>query len=419
MSAPITVGDPVDIPTRPATSIAPRLTAPQASAARPPVSLDTMPSPRLELDVAAALRQFVRIRNAFGDTEIHYAVKANPHPELLRALAAADASFDVASPAEVQAVIAAGAPASSCIHSNPVARRDHLIACAEMGVTTFVVDSPSEVAKLAQVAPGATTVVRILTSGAGSDWPLSRKYGCTVSEAVDILVTAKELGLDVAGVCFHVGSQQRDPGAWVVPVTAAAMVFRQAKERGVDLRLLDLGGGLPAHLDGGAPPVERYAAAIDAAIGSAFADRRPRTLLEPGRGIVADAGEVVGTVIGVIERAHGRWVFLDVGVFTGLVETLDEAIRYPITTSVDGGPSGPCVLAGPTCDSTDVLYEKRLVDLPLSLAEGDTIRLSAAGAYTTCYSSVGFNGFDPLPTVLVGPWPRVPLGSLPVYPSSR
>lgn len=376
-------------------------------------SARSMPSPRLELDISAALRRFARMRTAFGDTAIHYAVKANPHPELLRALAAADASFDVASPAEVAAVIAAGGPAGSWIYSNPVSRRDHLAACAELGVTTFVVDSPGEVTKLAEVAPGASVLVRILTSGAGSDWPLSRKYGCSVDEAVDILVLADGLGLDAAGVSFHVGSQQRDPGAWVIPVTAAAMVFRRAELRGLRLRLLDLGGGLPAHLDGEVPPVERYAAAIDAAIAGAFGERRPQTLLEPGRGIVADAGEVVGTVIGVVERAHSRWVFLDVGVFTGLVETLDEAIRYPITTSADGGPTGPCVLAGPTCDSTDVLYEKRLVDLPLSLAEGGTVRLAAAGAYTTCYSSVGFNGFDPLPTVLVGPWPRVPVGSIP------
>jgi ornithine decarboxylase len=123
--------------------------------------------------------------------------------------------------------------------------------------------------------------------------------------------------------------------------------------------------------------------------------------VEPGRGVVADAGTLVTTVIAVVRRGGTRWVFLDAGVFTGLVETLDEAIRYPIRTSADGGPTGPCVLAGPTCDSADVLYEKSPVHLPLALGEGDTLRLLSAGAYTTCYSTVGFNGFAPLPTRLV------------------
>lgn len=107
-------------------------------------------------------------------------------------------------------------------------------------------------------------------------------------------------------------------------------------------------------------------------------------------------------MIGVVERGGVRWVFLDAGVFTGLVETLAEAIRYRISTSADATATVPCVLAGPTCDSADVLYQDRMVDLPVTLAEGDEVRLHAAGAYTSCYSTVGFNGFAPLPTVLRG-----------------
>ena len=123
-------------------------------------------------------------------------------------------------------------------------------------------------------------------------------------------------------------------------------------------------------------------------------------MVEPGRAVVGDAGALVTTVIGVVQRGDTRWVYLDAGVFTGLVETLDEAIRYRIETSADGGPTGPCVLAGPTCDSADVLYQVAPVSLPLSFAEGDVVRLESAGAYTSCYSTVGFNGFDPLPVVV-------------------
>jgi ornithine decarboxylase len=124
--------------------------------------------------------------------------------------------------------------------------------------------------------------------------------------------------------------------------------------------------------------------------------------VEPGRAVVADAGVLVATVLAVLRRGDTRWVYLDAGVFSGLVETLDEAIRYRITTSADGGTAGPCVLAGPTCDSADVLYQRTPVHLPLELAEGDTVRLMSAGAYTSCYSTVGFNGFAPMPTRIIG-----------------
>ena len=207
---------------------------------------------------------------------------------------------------------------------------------------------------------------------------------------------AARLGLRADGVSFHVGSQQRDPQAWGPPIRAAARVFDALLADGLDPWLLDLGGGFPALLDDDCPPPEAYGASIAHQLQAAFATRAPMTIAEPGRGIAADAGVLHAQVIGVLHRAGVRWVFLDAGVFTGLVETLGEAIRYPLTTDV-AGPTGSCVLAGPTCDSTDVLYES--IELPLALAEGDEVRFHGAGAYTATYSSVGFNGFAPLPTV--------------------
>ena len=187
---------------------------------------------------------------------------------------------------------------------------------------------------------------RLVTSGDGSDWPLSRKYGCSTGEAVAILRDAARLGLRVDGVSFHVGSQQRDPEAWAGPIGAAAAVFEALRADGLDPWLLDIGGGFPARLDDGCPPPEAYGAAIERHLAAAFGDRRPTTIAEPGRGIAADAGVLVTTVVGVVHRAGTRWVFLDAGVFTGLVETLDEAIRYPLATDVPG-PTGPCVLCRP------------------------------------------------------------------------
>lgn len=358
-------------------------------------------TPYLDLDVRAAVTRFRRIAACLPGTAVHYAVKANPEPHLLHALAAAGCCFDVASPAEVTAALHAGAQPGELVYSNPIKRRADVAFAAGLGVALFVVDSVEETRKVASVAPGAKVLCRIGTSGEGSDWSLSRKYGCSPAEAVRILRWAAAHGLAPAGVSFHVGSQQRDPEAWDAPIAAAAQVFASLRACGLDPWLLDLGGGFPAHLEGGCPPLASYGAAIEASLRRHFAARRPATLVEPGRAVVADAGTLVSSVIGVVRRGNARWVYLDAGVFTGLVETLDEAIRYRLRTSADDGPTGPCVLAGPTCDSADVLYEHTPVQLPLSLREGDTVRLLSTGAYTTCYSTVGFNGFDPLRTHLV------------------
>ena len=365
-----------------------------------PAAVDLPTTPFLEIETAVVTDRLAALAAALPGLAIHYAVKANPHPDVLAAVVAAGANFDVASPAEVRACLAAGAAPDDLVYSNPVKRRDHIVESAALGVRVFVVDSLLEVRKVTEAAPGSAVLCRLVTSGEGSDWPLSRKYGCSTGQAVTILRSAAAMGLDAAGVSFHVGSQQRDPEAWRSPIAAAATVFEALRNDGLNPWLLDLGGGFPARHEGDVPPLAAYGAVIEDQLVRSFGHARPRTLVEPGRAVVGDAGALVSTVVGVVQRGDTRWVYLDAGVFTGLVETLDEAIRYRIETSADGGPSGPCVLAGPTCDSADVLYQVTPVQLPLALAEGDVVRLESAGAYTSCYSTVGFNGFDPLPVVV-------------------
>ena len=294
----------------------------------------TRHTPYLDFDVAYAVATYRRLAAALPGTALHYAVKANPDPVLLAALARSGCRFDVASPAEITAALMAGAGPGDLVYSNPVKRREDVRFAARLGVDLFVVDSPGEVAKVAEAAPGSRVLCRLVTSGDGSDWPLSRKYGCSTGEAVTILRDAARLGLRVDGISFHVGSQQRDPEAWAAPIRSAATVFEALRADGLDPWLLDLGGGFPARLDAGCPAPEAYGAAIDRHLAAAFGDHRPTTIAEPGRGIAADAGVLVTTVIGVLHRAGTRWVFLDAGVFTGLVETLDEAIRYPLATDV-------------------------------------------------------------------------------------
>jgi ornithine decarboxylase len=370
-----------------------------ATASRRAPAPPSPPTPYLRLDIEEALARYRPLSTLVRGAAVHYAVKANPHPDLLAALAREGCCFDVASPHEVASALAAGARPDELLYSNPVKRRSDVARAYAAGVRLFVVDSPAEVRKVADVAPGSAVLCRLLTSGQGSDWPLSRKFGCSAAECLEVLTTAAGLGLEAAGISFHVGSQQRDPRAWAAPIAAAGRIFEDLRPRGLRPRLLDLGGGFPADLEEGHPPLGAYGDAIEDALATTFGNRRPQLVIEPGRAVVADAGTLVASVVAVAERGGTRWVYLDVGVFSGLVETLDEAIRYRLRTSVRG-PVGPAVLAGPTCDSADVMYERTPVLLPLAHAEGDLVELQSCGAYTTCYSTVGFNGFEPLRTEL-------------------
>jgi ornithine decarboxylase len=227
--------------------------------------------------------------------------------------------------------------------------------------------------------------------------------------ALSLLRTAHRRGHPV-GVSFHVGSQQRDPGQWDVPLAQTARLLDRLDDDGITPALLNLGGGFPSVYSDRVPTIARYGAAIDEAIATHLGDRRPPLVIaEPGRYLVGDAGVLFSEVVLVSRKSEcdeRRWVYLDVGKFSGLIETTDEAIRYRIRTPHDGGPAGPVVLAGPTCDSIDVLYDKSDYHLPLALTPGDLVELLSTGAYTVTYSSVGFNGFRPLETYCLEPSPQ-------------
>ena len=267
-------------------------------------------------------------------------------------------------------------------------------------MTLFAVDCVEEVEKIARAAPGARVFCRILTDGVGAEWPLSRKFGCVAGEAVDVLARAAELGLVAHGVSFHVGSQQTDLEG--LEPRARATRRRCSATRpsaACSLPMLNLGGGFPTRYLKDVPAAEAYGRAIFRGLRKHFGNRIPETIIEPGRGMVGDAGVLKAEVVLVSKKSRDdkvRWVYLDVGKFGGLAETMDEAIRYPIRRRATAAPTGPCVVAGPTCDSADVLYEKTPYDLPLSLTIGDEVLIEGTGAYTTTYSAVAFNGFAPL-----------------------
>jgi ornithine decarboxylase len=242
-------------------------------------------------------------------------------------------------------------------------------------------------------------ICRIHCDGSGSEWPLSRKFGCEPDYASDILELARKRGLVPYGLSFHVGSQQHNIEAWDRALASTSAVFRACAERGIALSMVNLGGGFPARYVRKTPKLETYGKAIFRSLRKHFGNALPETIVEPGRGLVGNAGIIEAEVVLIAKRApenEVRWVYLDIGKFHGLAETIDESIRYPIRTPRDRDETAPCIIAGPTCDSVDVLYEKTPYPLPVSLAIGDKVLIEATGAYTATYSSVGFNGYPPL-----------------------
>jgi ornithine decarboxylase len=355
--------------------------------------------PCLVVDLDVVRENYSSFAKALPDSKVFYAVKANPAPEILKLLAGLGCCFDVASVSETEAALAAGATPERISYGNTIKKETEIAIAFGLGVTLFAVDCEVEVEKVARAAPGSRVICRIHCDGSGSEWPLSRKFGCEPAYAADILELAHRRGLVPHGISFHVGSQQHNIEAWDRALASTAAVFRTCAERGIALAIVNLGGGFPARYVRKTPKLESYGKAIFRSLRKHFGNAIPETIVEPGRGLVGNAGMIEAEVVLIAKRSpedEVRWVYLDIGKFHGLAETIDESIRYPIRTAKDRDDTAPCVIAGPTCDSVDVLYEKTPYPLPVSLAIGDKVLIEATGAYTATYSSVGFNGYPPL-----------------------
>jgi len=356
-------------------------------------------TPCVVVDLDVVRDNYLGLRRWLPLADVYYAVKANPAPEIVRMLAGMGSNFDVASRGEIDLCLANGVSADNISFGNTIKKQRDIAYAYEKGVRLYAFDCEAELEKLAESAPGARVFCRILMTCDGAEWPLSRKFGCEIDMARDLLIRARDLGLAPYGVSFHVGSQQTDLKQWDIAVGKAAMLFTALDSVGIDLRMVNLGGGFPARYRSDIPAVERYADAVMSAMTNHFGNNIPAMIIEPGRSLVGDAGILETEVVLISRKGYDddtRWVYLDVGKFGGLAETMDEAIKYRIQTSHDGDDTAPVVLAGPTCDSADILYEKTNYEMPVSLKVGDKVRILSTGAYTTSYSAVNFNGFDPL-----------------------
>ena len=360
--------------------------------------------PCMVLDLDVVRDNYQSFAKALPDTRVFYAVKANPAPEVLDLLARLGSCFDTASVVEIQQVLATGCSPDRISFGNTIKKERDIARAHALGIRLFAVDCEEEVEKIARAAPGSRVFCRILCDGSGAEWPLSRKFGCVPEMAVQVLDRAHRLGLQAHGVSFHVGSQQRNPRMWDGALRSAATIFRDLAERGIHLSMVNLGGGFPTKYLKDVPAVRAYGQSIFRSLRKHFGNRIPETIIEPGRGMVGNAGVIEAEVVLISKKAADdkvKWVYLDIGKFNGLAETMDEMIRYPIRTEFDGDDVEACVLAGPTCDSVDVLYEKDPYFLPVSLEIGTKVLIEGTGAYTTTYSAVGFNGFPPLASYVI------------------
>ncbi|OIQ95107.1 lysine/ornithine decarboxylase [mine drainage metagenome] len=362
-------------------------------------------TPCLVVDLDVIAGNYHALRHYLPLAEVFYAVKANPAPEVIALLAGLGSSFDTASRPEIEAVLAAGVAPGRISFGNTIKKLKDIAWAYERGVRLFAFDSEAELDKLAEAAPGSKVFCRLLMTCEGAEWPLSRKFGCEADMARALMLKARALGLVPYGLSFHVGSQQTRLDQWDLAIGRAAALFRDLAAEGIALAMLNLGGGLPARYRDDVAPVERYAGAIMQAMTDHFGNDLPQMITEPGRSLVGDSGILETEVVLVSRKSFAddeRWVYLDVGKFGGLAETMDEAIKYRLQLVGGGeGPSGPVVLAGPTCDSADILYEKHQYQMPLSLKPGDRVRILSTGAYTTSYAAVNFNGFAPLKAYFV------------------
>jgi ornithine decarboxylase len=363
------------------------------------------PTPCLVIDLDIVRDRYLAIREALPEARVCYAVKANPAAEIIGLLAGLGAEFDVASTNEIRLCLDNGVSPDALSYGNTVKKAADIAFAHEHGVALFTTDSIGDVENIARNAPGASVFCRVLVDNHGAATPFGRKFGCVEEMAGDVLCHAADLGLRPRGVSFHVGSQQTDPMAWRPGIAHAAAIGGRLAATGIELDMVNLGGGFPAPYNEDVPPLADYADAVRRCLAEEFAGAAPRPLIEPGRAIVAEAGVIRSEVVLVSRKSatdEHRWVYLDVGRYQGLAETEGEAIAYRLATRHDGGADGPVVIAGPTCDGDDVIYQHTAYRLPMALSAGDHVDILGAGAYTASYSSVSFNGFPPLPTYCVG-----------------
>jgi ornithine decarboxylase len=354
-------------------------------------------SPLFVIDCESIRRQYRALAGALPGVEIHYALKPLPELAVVKTLADEGSCFDLATTGEVELVRQAGIPADRCIHTHPIKRDEDIRAALDFGVTTFVVDNPDELRKFTAYAGRVSLLLRVSFRSPAAVVDLSRKFGCDPESAPALVELAASLGIAVAGLSFHVGSQSASPKTKLRAIEACAAIIRSTQGKGMAMpATLDIGGGFPIDYLEPALPIDEFCAPIRAALTGL--PEGTRVIAEPGRFICGPAGTVVTTVMGRAWREGRWWYYLDDGLYGSFSGQLYDHARYPI--EVLGPARGPrlhSVLAGPTCDSIDVIAED--IELP-ELHAGDRLAGRQMGAYTAA-SATDFNFFPRARKIIV------------------
>lgn len=362
-----------------------------------------LPTPFLAGDLGLLGDRFANFAAAMPRIRPFYAVKCNSATEVLQRAADCGAGFEIASLGELAMLQAIGVDPAEVLYSNTVKPASHVAGAAEAGVWRFAVDSEGELDKVARHAPGSAVFVRVRVDDSHSVFPLSRKFGAESHHARALLQQAESLGLRPYGLTFHVGSQCVATSAWLQAIAGMGRLMRQLRSDGIEIDMLDIGGGFPARYEAPVPSVEQIGSVVNRALDDLLPYQPTLLAAEPGRHLVAETAVMVTSVLGREERAGEEWLYLDVGAYNGLMETQQTVgqWRFPLWSSrLDHGavPQVPFTVTGPSCDSADTMFFG--APLPLSLTEGDRLYVASAGAYTLSYAS-HFNGFAPPRTFFI------------------
>ena len=357
-------------------------------------------SPLLILDCERVRAQYRKLHKALPGVDLHYALKPMPHAAVVQTVLESGGFLDLATTGEVQLVVRLGADPQRCIHTHPIKRQADIDNALHFGVRVFVADNPDEVRKFAPYKDRARLLLRVSFRSPGAVCDLSRKFGCDPEDALELARLASGLGIQVRGLSFHVGSQAADGAKHVEAIEACAGILAAARREKLGAcDTLDIGGGFPIDYAHPAADIGRFCAPIRAAL--AKLHQRVRVIAEPGRFIVGPAVIGVASVMGRARREGHWWYYLDDGLYGSYSGQLYDHARYPVESLRNGGQRFPSVLAGPTCDSIDVIAENLM--LPL-LKVGDLVVGRAMGAYTWASAS-DFNFFPKATVVAVNSRP--------------
>ncbi|UCG77555.1 MAG: type III PLP-dependent enzyme [Nitrospirota bacterium] len=351
-------------------------------------------TPYLIIDRDVIRDKVSQIGSGISNSRVFYAVKANPDISVVSFLNELGVDFEIASEGELAILSSLGVKGERIITSNPVKSLKFLNEAVSYGVSRYAFDSLQEVEKLSLHAPGSIVYVRLNVPNEGSEWPLSKKYGVEIDDALHLLERAGDAGLRPEGLTFHVGSQCHNVYNWDMALDKSVQLWDAAREKGIELKFVNIGGGYPIKYTKDVMDISDIEAQIDRSVQTRFGSDI-EVHIEPGRSVVGDSGILVASVIGKAVRGDENWLYLDVGVFNGLMESLG-GIKY--SYFCDGrGEHKSWTIAGPSCDSFDVM--DRDVELPEPHV-GDTMLILSCGAYTVSYASE-FNGFSIPRTIML------------------